>query len=97
VRRIWRVGRAIAPAAGGYHPRPGSHIQHQIRDFALGEGLHQLLDARQGVLPQPFDDIPVRRQQPQLSIVLNGLQGTHPGIELLHREFALEHAQTAIP
>ena len=79
------------------HATAGTHIQHQIRRRALGERLHQLPDARQGVLPQPLDHVAIGRQQPQLSVALDRLQGSHPGIELLHREFALEHAQTAIP
>jgi hypothetical protein len=49
------------------------------------------------MLAQPFDHVPVGRQQPDFPISFDRLQGPHPGIELLHREFALEHAQTAIP
>jgi hypothetical protein len=32
-----------------------------------------------------------------LAVSLDCLKGPHPGIELLLREFALEHSQTAVP
>jgi hypothetical protein len=58
---------------------------------------NQFLDPRQGVGAEPIDDITIRRQQAQLPVALDRLQRPNPGIELLLREFALEHAQTAIP
>src|SRR5208283_1572556 len=58
---------------------------------------NQFLDSRQQVLSQPFDYIAIRRQQLDLPVALDRLQRPHPGIELLFRELALEHSQTAVP
>ena len=49
------------------------------------------------ILAQPVDDVAIGRQQPQLAVALDRLQRPHPGVELLLRELALEHTQTAIP
>jgi hypothetical protein len=48
-------------------------------------------------LTQPLDDITVRRQQLELAFAFHGLEGSHPGVELLFRELALEYSQTAVP
>ena len=81
----------------GRDARPRAHIEHHLRGRLLGERPDQLLDPRQRVLAQPLDHITIGRQQLEFAVALDRLQGPHPGIELLLREFALEHAQTAVP
>ena len=49
------------------------------------------------VIAQPLDDITIRGQQLELAVALDGLQRPDPRVELLRRELALEHAQTAVP
>ncbi len=79
------------------HARAGADVEDQIRRGTLRERLYQLPDPRQGILTQPLDHVPVGCKQAQLAVALDRLQGPHPRIELLHREFALEHTQTAVP
>ena len=73
------------------------YIKRDFRGEPFGKGKDELLDARQEVLTQPLDDITVWRQQFEFAVPLHGLQGSHPGVELLFRELALEYSQTAVP
>ena len=92
-------GRKVV-VIGGDRMRSGGarpHVQHQFGGRPIGKRHHQLLDPRQGILRKPFDDVTIRRQKFQFAVTFNHLQGAHPSIELLLREFALKHTQTAIP
>jgi hypothetical protein len=84
---------------GGCRQRTAARadVEHDFRDRSLGQCPHQFLDAWQGIGAKPINHIPVRRQKSQLPIPLDRLERPNPGIELLLREFALEHSQTAIP
>ena len=95
--RTIEAGTAAAAAAPEVRAGARTDVQHHIGNGAVGEFADQLLDPRQRVVAQPLDHIAIRREQPELPVALDRLQGPHPGIELLHRELALEHAQTAIP
>ncbi len=92
-----RGRRVAARRAGIRRPGTGAHIQHEIRRRAVREGMQKLSNPRQRIFTQPLDDVAIRRQQANLPFNFNGLQRPHPGVELLHREFALEHTQTAVP
>src|SRR6202165_4093791 len=94
------VGRGMAAVDCDHRGRdtaPCAHVEHHLRGWILGEGPNELLDPRQRVLAQPLNDIAIGRQELALSVSLDRLKGPHPCIELLLREFALEHSQTAVP
>jgi len=95
--RLARVRHPVDSSDARAHARAGAYVEDQIRRGPLRERLYQLPNPRQRILAQPLDYVPVGRQQAQLAVALDRLQGPHPRIELLHREFALEHTQTAVP
>ncbi len=73
------------------------HIERHFRRQPFRERKNEFLDPRKEILTQPLDDITIRRQQLELTLPFHGLQRPHPGVELLFRELALEHSQTAVP
>ncbi len=97
-RAVGRWMAAVGRHRGGCDSAgPRTHVQHHLRDRLFGESPNELLDPGQRVLAQPFDDIAIGRQELEFPVSLDRLQGPHPGVELLLREFALEHSQTAVP
>ena len=91
------VRAAIAGRTAGDDPGASADVQHHIRHGTVRQRQDKFLDPGQGVLAQPFDDVAIRRKQPQFAVALDRLQGPHPRIELLLGKFALEHSQTAVP
>jgi hypothetical protein len=49
------------------------------------------------MLLQPINDETIWREQPQYTPVLNGVQRSDPGIELLFGQFLLQTDDAAIP
>ena len=58
---------------------------------------HDLTDAVGAVLAHPVDDVAVRSEQTQESIVLDRLQRPDPGVEVLFRQLGFEPAEALIP
>jgi len=99
--RILAAARTVIPGNGrrDRDDDAGSraHIERHFRGKSVGKRKNEFLDPRQQVLTQPLDDIAIRRQQLQFTIPLDRLQGRTQVLNLLFRELALEHSQTAVP
>jgi hypothetical protein len=92
---IERAGYATSPDGSVWAKDPGNPVidrvpaaARQTRDFRdpLGE-----------IVLEPADDKLVRRQQPQCVGLLNGLERTDPGVEVLLGKVALELPDTTVP
>ena len=83
--RAWR--RALRCA--------GTDLDNQLD--AGGPLVDELQNTLYMVLLEPVDDKAVGGKQSQYAAIINGLQGTNPGIELLLGKLCLQHAKALVP
>ncbi|MGD8746120.1 MAG: hypothetical protein PVI02_07205, partial [Gammaproteobacteria bacterium] len=74
-----------------------SHLECYLHGVLAGAVSGNLDDSRQEVLPYPIHNKPVRRQQTKSVLVVDGLKGPDPRIEMLLRQIMLELLNTFVP
>jgi len=84
------TGSASSPAAPAMPPQTPTR-REQAAFLTAATGVVVFAGGYRSTLDQGAVD------QAAFAVPLDGLQGPHPGIELLHRELALQDAQTTIP
>jgi hypothetical protein len=90
---------AITFGLGSTHALDGARAHFHGHDgrVAFDEPAHHLAQAGQQVRIDPVDREAVRRQQLQRAVAFHGLQGAHPGVEMLARQLILQGAHAARP